>query len=338
MTYKKKSGILTAVVVILVIALLVGALAAFTSGFTNWDVTTWFGQDKQEDTEEEEQTEPVQDSLVASIAECDGISLLMAPATVMDAATGETRSAGQTVSVSNAEDGVTYSWALSWSGDGNAADYVSLSASTGTSVTVSAVQPFGTQIKLTCTASISGKNVSSAVCNLDYKKRLTGMQLNGVSITDGGTYSLDEFVSASDFFSAVANGSFTVTGVYSTGSVSSSAGTTQIIDAWSSYDDYSQKYEGNSSIPTFGDILVGLNLLTESIKTQIESNSVDEDSLMIALFAGYELRNTVFKFQVGLVSTDADISGSYTINVEYPSSWVPAFSYNVSLNTPSVIF
>lgn len=59
---------------------------------------------------------------------------------------------------------------------------------------------------------------------------------------------------------------------------------------------------------------------------------------MIALFAGYELRNTVFKFQVGLVSTDADISGSYTINVEYPSSWVPAFSYNVSLNTPSVIF
>ena len=205
-------------------------------------------------------------------------------------------------------------------------------------MTVSAVQPFGTQIKLTCTASISGKNVSSAVCNLDYKKRLTGMQLNGVSITDGGTYSLDEFVSASDFFSAVANGSFTVTGVYSTGSVSSSAGTTQIIDAWSSYDDYSQKYEGNSSIPTFGDILVGLNLLTESIKTQIESNSVDEDSLMIALFAGYELRNTVFKFQVGLVSTDADISGSYTINVEYPSSWVPAFSYNVSLNTPSVIF
>ena len=338
MTYKKKSSILTAVVVILVIALLVGALAAMSSGFTNWDVTTWFGQGQQEETEDEEQTDPVQDSLVASIAESDGISLLMAPATVMDAATGETRSAGQTVSVTNAEDGVTYSWALSWSGSGNASDYVSLSAATGTSVTVSAVQPFGTQIKLTCTASISGKDVSSAVCNLDYKKRLTGMQLNGVSITDGGTYSLDEFVSASDFFSAVANGSFTVTGVYGTGSVSSSSGSTQIIDAWSSYDNYSQKYEGNSSIPTFGDILVGLNLLTESIKTQIESNSVDEDSLMIALFAGYELRNTVFKFQVGLVSTDSDISGSYTINLEYPSSWVPAFSYNIAVNTPSIIF
>lgn len=338
MTYKKKSGILTAVVVILVIAMLVGALAAMSSGFTNWDVTTWFGQGQQEETEEEEQTDPVQDSLVASIAESDGISLLMAPATVMDAATGETRSAGQTVSVTNAEDGVTYSWSLSWSGSGNASDYVSLSAATGTSVTVSAVQPFGTQIKLTCTASISGKNVSSAVCNLDYKKRLTGMQLNGVSITDGGTYSLDDFTTANSFANAMKTGgcTFTVTAVYGTGSVSSTAGSSQLIDAWSSYDDYSKKYTGNSTPPKLSDICYGVGIITSSsVKTQWENGTVDA---MTSMFTAYELSGTVFRFNVGLVSTDEDISGSYTIDIEYPSSWVPAFSYNVSLDTPSVIF
>lgn len=322
--------------IVLIIAAIV--LGVFSNWYTNWDVSTWFGQGQQEETEEEEQTDPVQDSLVASIAASDGISLLMAPATVMDAATGETRSAGQTVSVTNAEDGVTYSWALSWSGSGNASDYVSLSAATGTSVTVSAVQPFGTQIKLTCTASISGKNVSSAVCNLDYKKRLTGMQLNGVSITDGGTYSLDDFTTANSFANAMKSGgcTFTVTGVYGTGSVSSSSGSTQIIDAWSSYDDYSQKYEGNSTPPNLSDICYGVGIITSSeMKTQWENGTVDA---MTSMFTAYELSGTVFKLQVGLVSTDSDISGSYTINLEYPSSWVPAFSYNVAVNTPSIIF
>lgn len=339
MTYRKKSGILTAVVVILVVALLVGALAAITEGFKNWDPSTWFG--RGEPTEEEQPSDAeqvVQENMIGSVATSNGISLLMAPATVMDAATGEPRAAGQTVSVSNAEEGVTYSWALSWSGSGNASDYVSLSATNGTSVTVSAKKPFGSQIKLTCTASISGKNVSSAVCNLDYKKRLTGMRLNGVSITDGGTYSLDDFTTANSFANAMKTGgcTFAVTAVYGTGSVSSTAGSSQLIDAWSSYDDYSKKYTGNSTPPKLSDICYGVGIITSSsVKTQWENGTVDA---MTSMFTAYELSGTVFRFNVGLVSTDEDISGSYTIDIEYPSSWVPAFSYNVSLDTPSVIF
>ena len=89
MTYRKKSGILTAVVVILIVALLIGALAAITEGFKNWDPSTWFG--RGEPTEEEQPSDAeqaVQENMIGNIAASNGISLLMAPVTVMDAATG----------------------------------------------------------------------------------------------------------------------------------------------------------------------------------------------------------------------------------------------------------
>lgn len=49
MTYKRKSGLLTVMILILVAALAAGALAALSDGFTDWEVSTWFGADNEDD-------------------------------------------------------------------------------------------------------------------------------------------------------------------------------------------------------------------------------------------------------------------------------------------------
>lgn len=49
MTYKRKSGLLTVMILILVAALAAGALAALSDGFTDWEVSTWSGADNEDD-------------------------------------------------------------------------------------------------------------------------------------------------------------------------------------------------------------------------------------------------------------------------------------------------
>ena len=145
---------------------------------------------------------PVTDNGGIVVGESQGaISLMSSVATVTTAA-GETRVAGQTVTVQNPEDAVTYTWSLSMSG-GSASDYVTLSATTGTSVTVTPKAAFGTPITLTCTATFDGETLSTATVKLDYKKRISGISLNGVTVQDGGSYELDEFYSGSKSFADI---------------------------------------------------------------------------------------------------------------------------------------
>ena len=146
-------GIL-AVFMVLVIALAV-VLGVMTKGFTDWSM--FGGEEQQEQTDEsgdESGEANMQEDMLVSEGENNGFKLMSTPYMVTNEATGLAEVAGQTVTVSNPEDVATYAWTLSWAGTGDVNDYVTLSGTTGTSVTVTCLQAFGSQITLTCTASI----------------------------------------------------------------------------------------------------------------------------------------------------------------------------------------
>lgn len=96
-----------------------------------------------------------------------------------------------TITVKNPLADVVYTWSVSMTGD-TATTYVSLSATTGNSVVVSALKSFSKQITLKCDAMFNGKSYASANCTIDYKKRITGISLEGFGeCTNGSDKTLD---------------------------------------------------------------------------------------------------------------------------------------------------
>lgn len=206
MTNKQKGCLTTVIVLILVSVLVVGMLAAFTSGFTNWDVSTWFGSGQTEggnansDNETNDMSGAVVNApagsgvfmSVARIAEADyaayGISPLAETAYTVTA----------TVVPSTADD-KSLDWAVAWSNGAsewassrNVTDYLTVSPVSGgaASATLACLQPFGEQITVKCT--LRQNPDASATCTVDYYKRIetldAGMSdgVNTVKLSSGG--------------------------------------------------------------------------------------------------------------------------------------------------------
>lgn len=176
---------------VLVIALAV-IFGVMTKGFTDWSMFGGEEQQEQEQTDESGEANKQEDLLVSE-GENNGFKLMSAPYMVTDSMTGEARVAGQTVSVEDPMTSfITYTWSLSWSGSGDVNDYVTLSATTGTSVTVTCLQAFGSQITLTCKAMVEDEELANAACTVDYRKRISGFMIDGKTITEGGTISFSD--------------------------------------------------------------------------------------------------------------------------------------------------
>ena len=211
MTYKQKGGLLTAIILILVVALIVGALAAMSSGFTNWDVKTWFGG--EEETVEEEDP-PVEDEIdeadpevsSAVIGESAGTGMVLASASIARAnyeeygvspmaETAYTLTATITPATAvNKNVDWSVAWAnasSSWASGKTVTDYVTVTPSSSGSLTatVECKQAFGEQIIVTCTSQQNAE--AKASCTVDYEEKISGvdfkLQIDGqtYAVTDG---------------------------------------------------------------------------------------------------------------------------------------------------------
>lgn len=185
---------------------------------------------------DKEQTEELPDEthgglLVSEVIENNGVSLMSAKIPVREYADNGVSTfavSAVRVSVSNPSEFITYNWAIEWKTAKSEAvtDSVQLSASTGSSVSVSALKAFDTQVILTCSAHLgeSSKVSSSATCTIDYAQKFDGVSLNGKKITDGSTIELSTLVGANeDIVDALNNFNFNLTGNLGTGSLTGSA-------------------------------------------------------------------------------------------------------------------
>ena len=193
------------IVLILVSVLVVGMLAAFSSGFTNWDVSTWFGSGQTDD--ESVGDEEINDTSGAVINAPEGNGVLMSVARMAQAdyaaygvsphaETAYTVTA--TVVPSTADDksldrSVAWSNGVSeWASGKNVTDYLTVTPVSGgaASATLACLQPFGEQITVKCTSRQNPD--ASATCTVDYYKRIetldAGMSdgVNTVKLSSGG--------------------------------------------------------------------------------------------------------------------------------------------------------
>lgn len=161
----------------------VGVLAFFlgvvSSWYTNWDTSTWFGRgggnstvqpDDPNKPDAPEKTDDLTDSLVVKP---DGGQMRFTAVPKKASADEAARVVSHTVSVVSPVENYTYKWSLHFvMGEADPTEYIMLSATTGTSIDVSVKQPFGTKIRLVCTAMVGDKTLSSGECTLGYYKRV----------------------------------------------------------------------------------------------------------------------------------------------------------------------
>ena len=207
MTYKQKGGLLTAIILILVVALIVGALAAMSSGFTNWDVKTWFGGNNEETAEKAETDET--DKSGAVIGESVGKGMLLASASIAPASYEEygvspMAETAYTLTVQITPSTVTnknVDWAVafsnsssSWASGKTVTDYVTVTPASSDSLTatVECKQAFGEQIIVTCTSQQNSD--IKGTCTVDYYKKVKSVDFS----CKYGDSVIGSFVSDSD--------------------------------------------------------------------------------------------------------------------------------------------
>ena len=320
-------GIL-AIFMVLVIALAV-IFGVMTKGFTDW---SRFESDKQEEQTQEEAENP-NDSLLVSEGENNGFQLLSTPYMVTDAVSGETRAAGQTVSVENAINGVTYAWALLWSGSGDVADYVTLSATTGESVTVTCEQAFGNRITLTCRAMIEEQEMSSATCTIDYQKKLTGITLAGETIEDGETISFGDLSELGFREAMMTNGyTFEFDATFGTGTIDASVKDWSITVTASEYTD-GPSTSSDSSIR----LLSAMHCCTlVKNMSSIFAGGSYSDSEEAMYFQAVNLATYTFTItatSLGSVADEMEVSFDLT----FPASMISG-SYEIEMDQGSIVF
>ena len=172
----------------------VGVLAFFlgvvSSWYTNWDTSTWFGRGGGSDVVQPDNPDipDTSDDLMDSlIVKPDGGQMRFTAVPKRASADEAARVAAQTVSVVSPVENYTYEWSLHFvTGEADPTEYITLSATTGTSIDVSVKQPFGTKIRLVCTAKVGDKTLSSGECSLGYYKRAEKMYI-GFSSTQPNT-------------------------------------------------------------------------------------------------------------------------------------------------------
>lgn len=193
-----KKSTLSAIAALSVAGAITVGLGAMSSWFTNWDTSTWFGRGGGSDVVQPENpdTPDTSDDLTDSLIVTPDGGQMRFTAVPKRASAGEAaRIAAQTVSVVSPVDNYTYEWRLFFTeGDADASEYITLSATTGTSIDVSVKQPFGTKIRLVCTAKVGDKTLSSGECSLGYYKRAEKMYIGFTStqpntvMSDGASY------------------------------------------------------------------------------------------------------------------------------------------------------
>lgn len=164
-----------------------------------------------------------------------------------------------TVSVKTPVQGITYKWALSMD-DGTPSTYITLSGEEGTSVDVTCKAAFSSVITLTCSETFEDQTLSTAVCTMNYFKRVTGITLNGTTLTSSGSYDLSQLVSGEKVFKNVLK--------TATLTFSETMGTGTTGSAGDYYGQYTFTYAVSST--------------TKSITTKIEKNGNGTFSVSLA--------------------------------------------------------
>ena len=206
MTNKQKGCLTTVIVLILVSVLVVGMLAAFTSGFTNWDASTWFGSGQTDD--ESVGDEEINDTSGAVINAPEGNGVLMSVARIAKAdyaaygvsPLAETAYTVTATVVPSTADDKSLDWAVAWSNGAsewasgkNVTDYLTVTpvSDGAASAALVCMQPFGEQIIVTCTSRQNPD--ASAACTVDYYKRIETLDasmsdgVNTVKLSSGGS-------------------------------------------------------------------------------------------------------------------------------------------------------
>lgn len=197
MNYNQKRSLLTVIILILVVALIVGGLAAMSSGFTNWDVKTWFGDEDNESIDNTDEKNNVvigegegsgmvitSARIARSNYEDYGVSPLAETAYTLTATITPVTADNKNVNWSVAWVNASSSWAIGKT----VTDYVTVAPTSSSSgsltATVACKQAFGEQIIVTCTSQQNSD--IKATCTVDYRERLSNATLT-LNIS-GGSY------------------------------------------------------------------------------------------------------------------------------------------------------
>lgn len=258
----------------------------------------------------------------------------------------------KTVSVTNAVDVFTYEWSLSSGGD----NYVTLSATTGTSVNVSVKQAFGSKITLTCTAKFDGDEISSATCTLGYYKRPTGMTFGGVDRANGTNIDLGAYMGVTAFnemFGRTIDFTANSCGVVSFGvgtedfSPSGAIITLFESDSGFSYTLFSPTFDGRK-VMDFSELVYRVACAQNGTQYDSKKYSTWLSGLSSAVAQGHtEALNYVYSMVSGktftincsIVNTEKNRLDNVAISFTVPTNLtIPRSNYNPSLSDADIVF
>ena len=343
------------------ISTLLAAAVVITVGigstwFTNWDVKTWFnswGQAEQEQPdnpdEPEEPETPGDDSedggIEVGAVSGNGIELMFAKIYREDFEVNGIMpyaDSAVTISVTNANAVLKYKWSLAWKTAKSEAvsSYVQLSATEGTSVNVSALKAFDTQVILTCSAHIGEKPevASSSTCPVDYRQRFGGFTLNGTDVKNGSTIELSTLVEPGKQIADVLGTRFKLQGKLGVGSLTglgipAITGTVSV-RALDCNDSTSKMLPYES---TLNNIIVDcLGYMGDNMLDGVDSGDYSMTSLFYSMVAGYtdDITFTI-NYECG------SDSGTFTFYVNISDSLFEGFSAQAqapSLSSGNIIF
>ncbi len=339
--------------IVLIIAAIV--LGVFSNWYTNWDVSTWFGQGQQEETEEDNADSDA--GAVITEGESNGLALMSARIAAEDYAeygvspladTAYTITA--TVSPATA-DNKTVDWSVAWANASSSwangktvTGYVTVSPSGdgSTTATVSCLQAFGEQVIVTCTSRDNSE--IKATCTVDYKQRFN---VSGATLNVGGsTYNLSSgqavpLASSATLSVDTSSDAYTVADDVT---VSTAVYFSQAFED-ALYDYFTDSYFGydisNTAIKTLdenafsvADMFYGIiDYVADDIRVSLGDDWALAD-IMDYVKSSYS--GNVFDFKISVSSSTGNTTVTYSVPVERSSMIVSVG--NISLSEEGIVF
>lgn len=185
MKKKDRGYIIAAIVVLVILAAAAIVLGVFSSWYTNWDTSTWFGGEEETESAEETVLKEANDNLLFSPSTLSVMRLsvtdISSEATVNEDTDIYLLSATvEPVTATNQNLSWSIEWADSeneWASAENIDEYITLSVSDtdSKSCKVTCLQPFGAQAIIKC---VSDENSDIyATCTVDYTQKLVSAVL-----------------------------------------------------------------------------------------------------------------------------------------------------------------
>lgn len=318
--------VIVGIVLIAIIATIV--LGCFSSWFTNWDVETWFGGEKTEQTDPEENNK-----LIVTQEESVGINLLMSPAI----SNAERTTNSVTVSITNVVMGLRYVWSLSATdmNEDYASSCVNLSVTEGTSTTVSLIDIFDHAITLSCVAysdadTDSSETLASAFCRIDCLRRFAGLKISGKAITDNTSVNIRTYTNCETFEDALDNFTVSLSPDVSIGTVGDNF-TVDSFELLDSSENLKYTCSGNSlSFLHFAGYLYLGNGAPSSAFTAFRQNSG-------MIYNGVLVKNS-YSVRVNMSRTYNGETETLTksFNVYFPTSWASS-GYSLNLSETGIV-